>query len=188
MVAGEPAPPVSDVRPGKGEAWSDVLLRQGPTQVTGRLPPEVIQRIVRQQYGRFRQCAQQAPPRAMLRVMAQFTIDEAGHIGRDTTVTTEPEEAAMNACITHRLAGVSFPQPEGGTVAVVYPLAISREIVPKAAAARPNKSGAAGGAWGSSIGEAFGAGGLGLTGVGQGGGGKGEGIGLGTPDANARPK
>jgi hypothetical protein len=34
--------------------------------------------------------------------------------------------------------------------------------------------------WGNSIGESFGAGGLGLTGVGEGGGGRGEGIGLGT--------
>ena len=31
-------------------------LRQGATQVNGRLPPEVIQRIVRQNFGRFRLC------------------------------------------------------------------------------------------------------------------------------------
>lgn len=39
---------------------------------------------------------------------------------------------------------------------------------------------ASGGMWGSAIGDAFGAGGLGLSGVGQGGGGRGEGIGLGS--------
>ncbi|HEU4533559.1 MAG TPA: FHA domain-containing protein, partial [Polyangiaceae bacterium] len=39
---------------------------------------------------------------------------------------------------------------------------------------------ARGNMWGDSIGDSFGAGGLGLSGVGEGGGGKGEGIGLGT--------
>ena len=34
--------------------------------------------------------------------------------------------------------------------------------------------------WGDSIGDSFGAGGLGLSGIGQGGGGRGEGIGLGS--------
>src|SRR5262249_37300578 len=31
-------------------------MRQGPTTVTGNLPPEVVQRIVRQNFGRFRLC------------------------------------------------------------------------------------------------------------------------------------
>jgi len=31
-------------------------IRQGVTQVNGRLPPEVIQRIVRQNFGRFKLC------------------------------------------------------------------------------------------------------------------------------------
>jgi len=38
----------------------------------------------------------------------------------------------------------------------------------------------AGNMWGDSIGDAFGAGGLGLSGIGEGGGGRGEGIGLGS--------
>ena len=41
-------------------------------------------------------------------------------------------------------------------------------------------SSASGNMWGDAIGEAFGAGGLGLSGVGEGGGGQGEGIGLGS--------
>src|SRR6187549_3194941 len=37
-------------------ARSAQSIRQGATQVNGKLPPEVIQRIVRQNFGRFRLC------------------------------------------------------------------------------------------------------------------------------------
>ncbi|HSN42598.1 MAG TPA: hypothetical protein VLR88_00915, partial [Propionibacteriaceae bacterium] len=40
-----------------GSPWpTPPTLRQGATTVNGRLPPEVIQRIVRQNYGYFRLC------------------------------------------------------------------------------------------------------------------------------------
>ena len=51
-------------------------------------------------------------------------------------------------------------------------------VAPKPAPGDPLS--ASGNMWGDAIGDAFGAGGLGLSGVGEGGGGKGEGIGLGS--------
>ncbi len=43
-------------RLGGGHQVKAPKLREGATQVNGRLPPEVIQRIVRQNFGRFRLC------------------------------------------------------------------------------------------------------------------------------------
>ena len=59
-------------------------VRPGVTTVNGHLPPEVIQRIVRQNYGRFRQCYEsglRTNPNLTGRVSARFVI------GRDGAVT-----------------------------------------------------------------------------------------------------
>ena len=56
-------------------------LRQGTTTVNGRLPPEVIQRIVRQNFGRFRLCYEnglRTNPNLSGRVAVKFVIDRFG--------------------------------------------------------------------------------------------------------------
>ena len=58
-------------------------LRQGATQVNGRLPPEVIQRIVRQNFGRFRLCYEnglRTNPNLQGRVAVKFVIDRDGAV------------------------------------------------------------------------------------------------------------
>ncbi len=100
-------------------------IRAGATQVNGRLPPEVIQRIVRQNFGRFRLCYENG-----LRQNAQLQgrISVRFQIGRDGAVTqaadggsTLPDQAVV-ACVARAFLGLSFPQPEGGIVTVVYPI------------------------------------------------------------------
>ena len=54
---------------------------EGATQVNGRLPPEVIQRIVRQNFGRFRLCYENGlrnNPNLQGRVTVKFVIDRSG--------------------------------------------------------------------------------------------------------------
>ena len=84
----------------------------------------------------------------------------------------------------------SAPEPaaQPATVAVVVPATATSDAGTAAVEEESGDSdasadasmGALGTMWGESIGEAFGAGGLGLTGIGPGGGGTGEGIGLGS--------
>src|SRR5262249_16578759 len=53
-------------------------MRQGATTVNGRLPPEIIQRIVRQNFGRFRLCYEnglRSDPKLTGTVATKFTID-----------------------------------------------------------------------------------------------------------------
>src|SRR5262249_58774195 len=58
-------------------------VRMGATSVSGRLPPEVIQRIVRQNYGRFRMCYEQGltrNPNLEGRVSVRFVIGRDGGV------------------------------------------------------------------------------------------------------------
>jgi hypothetical protein len=101
-------------------------LRQGATTVNGRLPPEVVQRIVRQNFGRFKLCYEnglRTKPDLAGRVSVRFRIDTTGAVAeakRDPT-TTLPDNATVD-CIVRGYTNLSFPQPEGGEVTVVYPI------------------------------------------------------------------
>ena len=104
----------------------------GGTVVSGRLPPEVIQRIVRKNYGQFRKCYQDGmkqEPNLQLRVVVRFVI------GRDGTTTNvvhshsgiqpsgaDSVAAGVGSCVTGAFKGLKFPQPEGGIVTVAYPV------------------------------------------------------------------
>ncbi len=102
-------------------------VRMGATSVSGRLPPEVIQRIVRQHFGRFRACYQQAlarSPQLGGRFLVRFVI------GRDGKVTNANAngslgDAALSRCLVRAISAVSFPRPTGGIVTVSYPFVFS---------------------------------------------------------------
>lgn len=116
------AAPAGSSRPQKGHAPS---LRQGVVQVTGRLPPEVIQRIVRQNFGRFRLCYENGlRTNSTLggRVAVKFTIDKSGAVVSPADGGSDLPDKAVVSCVVKGFTNLSFPQPEGGTVAVVYPI------------------------------------------------------------------
>jgi hypothetical protein len=103
-------------------------LRQGATQVNGRLPPEVIQRIVRQQFGRFRLCYEnglRTDPKLTGRVAVKFVIDRSGSVTSAQDGGSDLPNAGVVSCVVRAFGNLSFPQPEGGIVTVVYPLVFS---------------------------------------------------------------
>ncbi len=99
-------------------------LRQAPVTVSGRLPPEVIQRIVRNNFGRFRVCYQSGlknNPNLQGRVVVSFII------GRDGTVSGtggggDLPDAGVVGCVAGAFSALTFPQPDGGIVTVRYPI------------------------------------------------------------------
>ena len=123
--------------PGHGNSWgrnnanrsssSPRLRRVGETTVAGRLPPEVIQRTVRQNFGRFRMCYESAlrtNPNLQGRVVVSFVI------GRDGTVRTSSgggdlPNSGVISCMASAAMGLTFPQPEGGVVRVSYPFSLA---------------------------------------------------------------
>jgi hypothetical protein len=100
-------------------------LRQGATQVNGRLPPEVIQRIVRQNFGRFRLCYEnglRTNPNLQGRVAVKFVIDRSGAVSTAQDGGSDLPDQGVVSCVVRGFGNLSFPQPEGGIVTVVYPI------------------------------------------------------------------
>ena len=100
-----------------------------PTATAG-FPPEIIQRIVRQNFNRLRLCYERGlstNPKLAGKVVVRFVIDKTGAVsgvslGKDTTLP----DASVAACVVTSFATLSFPPPPaGGIVNVVYPLQFS---------------------------------------------------------------
>ncbi len=104
-------------------------IREGAVAANGRLPPEVIQRIVRQNFGRFRLCYENGlrTNGALSGVLStQFVIDKDGAISSvSTNAKSTLPDPNVRACIRRAFGGLSFPKPEGGIVTVIYPLHFS---------------------------------------------------------------
>ena len=89
----------------------------------GRLPPETIQRVVRQSFGRFRICYEQSlrmQPNLHDRVTVSFVIGRDGSVA--SASATSDQGAALSSCVATAFYGLSFPEPAGGIVRVTYPL------------------------------------------------------------------
>jgi hypothetical protein len=98
--------------------------------VNGRLPPEAIQRIVRQNMGRFRLCYEnglRAQPSLSGRVEVKFVIGRDGVVVTAADAGSDLPDSDVRACVVRAFAGLSFPEPEGGIVTVVYPLLFTPE-------------------------------------------------------------
>jgi hypothetical protein len=102
----------------------------GATTVNGRLPPEVIQRIVRQDYGKFRVCYEDGLRRNRDlegRVTTRFTIGREGRVEKVSLASATLPDSAAVQCVLDEYKKLNFPFPEGGIVTVVYPIMFSRD-------------------------------------------------------------
>ncbi len=103
-------------------------VRMGAPSVSGRLPPEVIQRIVRQNFGRFRLCYEgglRNNPNLTGRVSVGFTIASDGSVKNTRVASSTLPDAGVAACIQRAFTGLSFPQPDGGEATVTYPILLA---------------------------------------------------------------
>lgn len=100
-------------------------VRMGATSVSGRLPPEVVQRIVRQNFGRFRGCYESELGRSSTvsgRVTVRFVIQRDGSVGAVSDSGSTLNSPSLIRCVTRAFTNLTFPVPEGGPVTVVYPI------------------------------------------------------------------
>ncbi|APR81984.1 Hypothetical protein A7982_07333 [Minicystis rosea] len=99
--------------------------------VSGRLPPQAIQRIIRQNFGRFRACYEQGlvrNPALQGTVRTRFVIGRDGAVASAQNGGSDLPDAEVVSCVVRAFYGISFPQPEGGIVTVTYPIAFSNSI------------------------------------------------------------
>lgn len=104
----------------------DVGVRMaGDTTVSGRLPKSTIQRVVRQNFGRFRMCYQdglRTNPNLEGRVAVRFVIGRGGAVENAQNGGSSMPSSDVVSCVTRAFYGLSFPAPEDGIVTVVYPI------------------------------------------------------------------
>lgn len=104
-------------------------VRMGAAKVGAGLPVQVVVRIVRQNYGRFRMCYEQGLARkADLtgQVTVAFSIRPSGAMFALETRTSDLPDGQVVRCVVRSFVGLRFPEPEGGvTVPVVLPIGFS---------------------------------------------------------------
>lgn len=91
----------------------------------GRLPAEIIQRVVRQNQGRYRQCYEnglRTNPSLAGRVVVNFVIGRDGSVSVARDGGSELPDASVKSCVVKSFYSLSFPAPSNGTVQVKYPL------------------------------------------------------------------
>lgn len=131
--------PLADLSAGRGSAHGRVggvhvasapQLRMGACSVSGRLPPQSIQRIVRLQAGRFRACYERGlakNPNLAGRVVARFVIDRAGQVTDASDGGSDLPDPEVVACVVRGFYSLDFPQPEVGIITVTYPFVFSSD-------------------------------------------------------------
>jgi hypothetical protein len=115
-------------RNGGTHAAKGPIIRTSQPTVGGRLPAEVVQRIVRQNFGRFRFCYEKGlalNPSLEGRVAVRFVIDRSGAVSTSSAESGGLPDPAVARCVAQGFLGLSFPPPEGGIVSVTYPLMFS---------------------------------------------------------------
>lgn len=103
--------------------------RIGTAVVSGRLPPAVIQKVVRSSWEKFRKCYETVlakKPDYTSRVSLRFVIQRDGSVGSaDVSPDSAPRDAPLEGCLLAAVKRLRFPEPEGGIVTVVYPIVLS---------------------------------------------------------------
>ena len=111
-----------------GHRVTSPIVRIGQTSASGRLPAEVIQRIVRQNFGRFRLCYEnglRTSPNLQGRVAVRFIIGRDGAVSGVGNGGSDLPDSRVVSCVVGAFYGLSFPAPESGIVTVVYPISFS---------------------------------------------------------------
>jgi len=114
----------------RGHRTSVPRLREGVSQISGRLPPDTIQRVVRQNHSRFRACYEKGlmtNPSLAGRVGVRFVIGRDGRVTNVADGGSDLPDPSVVSCVSRAFYDISFPKPEGGIVTVVYPIAFQPE-------------------------------------------------------------
>lgn len=110
-------------------------VRIGALTVNGRLPADVIRRIVRQNVGRIRLCYDNGrKTNASLTgvVTVDFTIAADGSVSEHSSAKSDLPDSKVVGCIENTFASLSFPAPEAGIVKVSSPIALLPPEEPEA--------------------------------------------------------
>ena len=118
------AGPFADPSPQSNEKKLE-SIKEGTVEVTGPLPENVILRIVRANFGRFRACYQQglkADPSLQGTVGVRFIINLQGEVESAKSTGGTLSDAKVVTCVVGVFLRLAYPEPEQKKVMVTYRL------------------------------------------------------------------
>jgi len=104
------------------------VVRQLVVSSNGHLPAEAIQRVVRANFGRFRNCYDnglRTNPSLTGRVVTKFIIGRDGAVSLSADGGSDLPDHNVVSCVVRSFQNLSFPTPDNGQVTVTYPLMFS---------------------------------------------------------------
>lgn len=119
---------MSHGRLGRNHVASAPRVTMATPVASGSLPPDVIQRIVRQSFGRFRGCYEEGlrgNPTLEGRITTRFVIGRDGSVATVQSGGTDLPDPRVVSCVLRTYSGLTFPPPKDGIVTVSYPLVFS---------------------------------------------------------------
>lgn len=98
------------------------------TVATGRLAPEIIQKVVRANFGEFRKCYERAivrDPNAEGKAATRLVIGRDGTVSDARTTLSGNLPPEVGTCMEAAFRHLTFDAPSGGIVTVTYPIVFS---------------------------------------------------------------
>jgi hypothetical protein len=113
-------------------------LRPGAATVTGpgvrgAFSADVVKRIVRQNFPRFRLCFENGlrdHPDLEGQITTRFEIDGNGLVTSANIADSSLKDPTVEACVARGFGAISFPKPSGGAVKVSYTIAFDHGVRP----------------------------------------------------------
>jgi hypothetical protein len=106
-----------------------VIVRQGDMMINGLMSREAVQRVVRQNLGRFRLCYEtrsKGTPKLEGHVRVKFTISKLGAVSKAAADDgSDLPDKGVVACVVQAFSHLTFPAPNGTDVDVLYPLSFT---------------------------------------------------------------
>jgi hypothetical protein len=96
-----------------------------PAAPNGRLPPAIIQKVIRASYAKMRACYEEGLKRTENlggKVTTRFVIARDGSVTSHTMVCTSLPDPTVVNCVGQQFRTLRFPKPEAGVVTVAYPI------------------------------------------------------------------
>ncbi len=91
----------------------------------GAADRSAVQRIVRENFGRFRSCYEaglESNPKLAGSVQARFVVNGDGSVSNVTGEGSSLPDPETISCVLRGFAALSFPAPEDGNASVTYPI------------------------------------------------------------------
>jgi hypothetical protein len=110
--------------PKKARHGTPVVRLDTDTSDTG-IPRAVVRRIVRQNFAKLRACYERglaSVPNMSGRLVVRFTVDRSGSVTSATSAAPTTIGGSVTTCILDAFRVMKFPEPQGGSVIVNYPI------------------------------------------------------------------